>query len=282
MNGRRETPGQQLVDRGDIARAYEENQAWPPEVAEAVARHFLSSIQEAPRRCLFLGTATGVNDARPFARIAGAGDRILAGDLEPAFVDRLRARAKEEGLGNLDGRILDVTQDLSALGEFDLVTLLFVIHRLKDWKPTLDRLVRLVAPGGSFFISEFAGPGGIIYLSNEGGGRAADPVSRMIRRYFELLPERFAPALKSTDITPVLSRLAEVLTPLGHREFEWEQSVTPAEMHSRIEERAYAPFFSTRPSALLLEQLRNEFASEWTERVRQTEIVRIRRFGRLQ
>ncbi len=270
----------EIVDRGKIAQAYEENQAWPREVTEGAARYVLSSLPAAPRRCLVLGSATGVNDALPLARIADPGDRILAGDLEPAFLDRLRERAASEGLLNVEAHTLDITEDLSPLGKFDLISLFFVIHRLKAWEEVIDRLCGLVAPGGLFFISEFVGPSGIIYLSNENGGAAGDPVSRLIRRYFELLPERFAPALRSTCIRSVRERLGKVLKPAGHRDFIWRQSITPREMLRRIADRAYAPYFSTHPLPGLLEQLRGEFESEAARRIPMEETIRLYRFER--
>ena len=256
---------------------YEEYQAWPPEVAEGVAWFLRSGL---PRRGLVLGCATGVNDVLPLARVAGAGCRIVAGDVEPAFLERLQERVLSEGFSNIEARVIDVTKDLSPLGSFDLVSLLFVIHRLNPWEPVVDRVCGLVAPGGSFFIREFVGPGGIIYRSNEDGGMGTDPVTRMIRRYFELLPTRFAPSLKSTNIAPVLDRLEGLLESAGHRDFDWNQTLTPGEMFRRIQDRAYAPYFGTNPLPGAFDQLRAEFAGEWTEPVRQTEVIRIHRFRR--
>lgn len=261
---------------------YEEYQGWPSEVTEGLARYFLSAVEARPRRCLVLGAATGVNDALPLARAAAPGDCILAGDIEPAYLQRLRDRSVQEGLRNLDIRTLDVTQDLSTLGRFDLVSLLFVIHRLKNWEEVVDGLCRLVAPGGSFFVSEFSGPSGMIHLSNERGGRQSDPVSRLLRRYFELLPEDFAPALKSTSIAPVRSRLGESLEPMDHRDFTWRQTLTPAEVIRRIEGRAYAPFFSTHPTSGILDRLRAEFAAESGRRIELEETIRVFRFRKPQ
>ena len=264
----------------DVPDVYEEYQAWPRVMAEAVARYFLSALEGSSRRCLILGCATGVNDALPLARLARPSDRILAGDVEPRFLERLRDRAATEGLTNIEARRLDVTGDLSSLGRFDLVSLLFVIHRLKSWEEVIDRLRSMVDVGGSFLISEFVGPEGIIYLSNENGGAGRDPVSRLIRRYFELLPERFAPALKSTSIRPVLDRLGTILMPMGHQDFVWKQAISPRQMLTRIEKRAYAPYFSTHPTAGLLEELSREFAPELDSPVTMNEMIRIYRFGR--
>jgi SAM-dependent methyltransferase len=264
----------------DVSDVYEEYQAWPPEVTEGVARYLLSALGTAQGRCLVLGCATGVNDVLPLARAAGPARRIVAGDVEPGFLERLQERILSEGLSTVEARVLDVTQDLSPLGSFDLVSLLFVIHRLKRWEEVVDRVSGLLAPGGFFFISEFAGPGGIIYLSNEAGGTGTDSVSRMIRRYFELLPERFTPELKSTNIAPVLDRLAGILEPQDHQDFSWHQTIMPGEMFRRIRDKAYAPYFGTRPAPGGLDQLRAEFAGEWTQAVRQTEVIRIHRFRR--
>lgn len=264
----------------DIALAYEENQAWPVEVTKALSRYFLAALKAPPRRSLFLGSATGVNDALPFARVADPADRILAGDIEPAYLDRLRNQSAKERLGNVEARHLDVTTDLSDLGEFDLVTLLFVIHRLQSWEAVIPPLGRLLAPGGSFFISEFGGPSGIIYLSNENGGRGHDPVSRIIRRYFELLPEPFSPSLKSTWVRPVLECLGRIWRLMGHQDFAWKQILTPREMLRRIEGRAYAPYLRTHPGPNLLKQLGDELSVEADRPVALEETIRVYRFMR--
>lgn len=254
---------------------YEEYQSWPVEVTDGVARYLNSG---RPRSCAVLGSATGVNDALPLARIAGPRCRIVAGDLEPAFLERLQERIIQEGLSTVEGRLIDITRDLSPLGTFDAVSLLFVIHRIDGWEEAIDHVCRLVAPGGALYLSEFVGPGGIIYLSNERGGAGTDPVSRMIRRYFELVPAPFAPSLKSTNIAPVLERLATRLQADGHGDFGWNQTIMPAEMFRRIRDRAYAPYFGTIPSQGALDRLREEFAPDWCTAVRQTEVLRIHRF----
>lgn len=257
---------------------YERHQGWPAALRRRVARHLRGALGPSPRRCLFLGAATGVNDAIPFARLAGPRDRVIASDVEPDYLGRLREAAG--GLGNLGVRRIDVTRDLGDLGPHDLVALFFVIHRVGGWRGVVAGIPPLLRRGGSFFISEFAGPRGIIYLSNEGGGAGRDPVSRMIRRYFELLPGRFAPGLKSTRIRPVLEALAGRLRPAGHRDFAWPQELTAAEMYGKIEARAYAPYFGTRPTPEVLARLREEFLPEWGRRVRMRETVRIYRFMR--
>jgi SAM-dependent methyltransferase len=259
-------------DRADF---YERNQAWPPEVAGAVAA-WLRESSPGPVRAAFLGCATGVNDALPFARLAVPGDRILASDVDPDCLERLRAA----GLANVEVRRVDVARDLPSLGTFDLAALFFVIHRIADWPAAAEGLRSAVAPGGLLFTSEFAGPGGLIWRSNENGGEGDDPVARLIRRYFELAPGRFAPSLRSTRIRPFLDALEPAFAPDGRRDFAWRQVLTPAELLDRIETAAYAPYVAVRPPAGLLDRLRSEFAPELGTPCEQIETIRIHRLRR--
>lgn len=269
-----------LAGGTDPADFYELHQEWPAEVGRAVAEHLLSGLGPPPRRCLFLGSATGVNDVIPFGRLADPGDRIVGSDVEPAYLDRLEEHTRREGLQNVVVRRLDVRKDLADLEPFDLVTLLFVIHRVSDWQGVVAPLVGLVGPRGSLYVSEFAGPSGAIYLSNEQGGSLSDPVSRMIRRYFELLPESFDPPLKSTRIGPVREALAQHLRPIGFREFAWMQRISVGDMYTKIESKAYAPYVGTNPSPDVFDRLRREFEADWPRTIELTETVRIYRFVR--
>lgn len=265
----------------DPAGFYELHQAWPGETAAAIAEYLHAALgRRPPRRCLFLGAATGVNDVLPFARRADPADRIVGSDVVPAYLDALRERAAAEGLRQVEVRAVDSRRGLEALGTFDLVTLFFVIHRVPEWREVAGPLAGLVGEGGSLWVSEFAGPGGVIYLSNEAGGTGRDPVSRLIRRYFELLPERFDPPLKSTSIGPFRELLAGFLRPRESRDFVWPQRLTVGEMFAKIAARAYAPYFGTRASPELLERLRAEFAPEWGHEVAFEEKIRVYRFVR--
>jgi len=266
-----------LVSGLHRAESYEEHQAWPAEMAESVALH-LHQAAPAARTAAFLGCATGVNDALPFARLAPE-TRVLASDVDPDFLRALSARAR--GMANLEVRRIDIASDLGALDPVDLTAIFFVVHRLPAWESVVPGLLRLVAPGGRLFTSEFAGPGGLIHLSNENGGQAGDPISRLIRRYFELRGERFAPPLKSSNMGPFLAALARGLAPAGHRDFAWPQSLTVAEMWRKMESGAYAPYFSVRPPQALFDRLREEFSREWSDRVDLVETIRLHEFRRV-
>src|SRR5467141_116394 len=115
-----------------LAGFYELHQEWPREVGRALAEHLLSVLGPPPRRCLFLGSATGVNDVLPFARLADLRDRIVGSDVESAYLDRLAEHARQEDLQNIEVYRLDVRKDLADMGTFDIVTLFFVVHRRSE------------------------------------------------------------------------------------------------------------------------------------------------------
>ena len=273
-------PTARIPQARDIVADYEKHQRWPDVVTKKIARHFLHPLRPSPRRFLFLGTATGLNDALPVARISDPRDRILAVDIEDRFLQRLRDHGRAEGLANVNALKRDVTEDLSVLGKFDLVTLLFVIHRLKNWKRAVKRLMDRVAPGGSFYASEFAGPSGVIHLANEKGGNARNPIARLLRRYFDLASTAFDPELKSSSIRPVLDLIGGALQAAGHRDFAWRQTLTVGDVFEKIEARAYAPFWSSDRETLALNRLRAEFLREWKRRLVLVETIRIYRFVR--
>jgi SAM-dependent methyltransferase len=244
-----------------LAQVYEAHQEWETAAVEAVARFLL---EPRPRSAAFLGCASGANDALPFARLA-PDVPVLASDVDPDFLRALRARAP----GNMEVRHVDIRR-LDGLGVYDAVALFFVIHRVPGGERLAPSIARLVAPGGRFYASEFAGPDGLLYLANE-GARGRDPVSRLLRRYAELRP--FHAPLKSTNIRPFLDALP--LRPEGHRDVPWRQSLSVRELLRRMELGAHAPFVGTPPE--LLDRLRREFPGD--ERRELTETIRVYRFA---
>src|SRR6266704_421093 len=102
-----------LPGSADVADFYELHQEWPKEVGRALAAHLLSVLGPPPRRCLFLGSATGVNDVLPFARLADLRDRIVGSDVESTYLDRLAEHARQEDLQNIEVHHLDVRKDLA-------------------------------------------------------------------------------------------------------------------------------------------------------------------------
>lgn len=147
---------------------------------------------------------------------------------------------------------------------------LFVLHRLQARAVEgAERLAACVAPGGRLYVSEFAGPRGLIAMCNEPRWRKG-VAGRMLSRYFER--HRFDATLRSTDIAPVRARLSELLKPEKARDFRWRYALTLAEVFRRMRRRAYAPFFGGPEE---LDGLRREFEADFGREVDFVEIIRV-------
>ncbi|MGH7475977.1 MAG: class I SAM-dependent methyltransferase [Longimicrobiales bacterium] len=122
----------------------------------------------------FLDVAAGSGALSiPAARL---GARVLATDLSPAMVERLEARARQEGLTDLEARAMDgQALDLDD-GEFDIAGSQFGVMLFPDLPRALRELVRVIRPGGRVLLVTLGPPQQIEFLSFFlGAMRAAVP-----------------------------------------------------------------------------------------------------------
>lgn len=88
----------------------------------------------------------------PAARI---GAEVLATDLAPTMIERLTARARAEGLANIEGRVMD-GQDLDLDDDtFDVAVSVNGVSLFPDLPRGLAELVRVTRPGGRVAIAAF-------------------------------------------------------------------------------------------------------------------------------
>jgi len=101
----------------------------------------------------FLDVASGSGAlSLPAARL---GAKVLAADISPVMIERLRARVNEEGLSNLKGRVMDGEHlDLND-NTFDIAGSQFGVMLFWDFQKGLSELVRVTRPGGTVFLVVF-------------------------------------------------------------------------------------------------------------------------------
>jgi len=97
----------------------------------------------------------------PAARL---GARVLAVDLSPAMIERLNARARDEGLPELEGQVMDGhALDLDD-DTFDMAGSQFGVMLFPDLRRGLSEMVRVTRPGGTVLMVAYGPPQGVEFL----------------------------------------------------------------------------------------------------------------------
>ncbi|MEX2542705.1 MAG: methyltransferase domain-containing protein [Trueperaceae bacterium] len=104
----------------------------------------------------FLDVAAGSGALSiPAARL---GAQVVAVDFAPTMIERLQARARDEGLSNLEGRVMDGhALELEDDG-FDIAGSQFGVMLFPDLPRALAELARVTKPGGRVLLVAFGPP----------------------------------------------------------------------------------------------------------------------------
>lgn len=104
----------------------------------------------------FLDVAAGTGALSLTAARLGA--QVLATDISSTMVDRLNARAREEGLSNLEARVMDGHNLDLEDDTFDVSGSQFGVMLFPDLPRGLRELARVTKPGGRVLIAAFGPP----------------------------------------------------------------------------------------------------------------------------
>ena len=110
----------------------------------------------APARVLEVGAGTGGTTSLILPKLKGCASYVFS-DVSQLFLDRARAKFSPE-YPFLSTRLFDVSKDPAAQGfedsSFDLIVAANVLHAAPEIKPCVERLRRLLAPGGALVLLE--------------------------------------------------------------------------------------------------------------------------------
>ena len=95
---------------------------------------------------------------------ARTGAEVVATDISPAMVKRLEARAREEGLSNLDARVMDGHALNLENDSFDIAGSQFGVMLFPDLPRGLSELARVTKPGGRVVLVTMGSPSDIEFL----------------------------------------------------------------------------------------------------------------------
>jgi ubiquinone/menaquinone biosynthesis C-methylase UbiE len=101
-----------------------------------------------------LGAGTGFFEA-PLARAVGTEGKVLALDVEPNMVEHLRERAVEEGLPQVEARLVAPGDPGLAPASVDRILIVNTWHHIDDRGPYSAKLRAALKPGGSIHIVDF-------------------------------------------------------------------------------------------------------------------------------
>jgi ubiquinone/menaquinone biosynthesis C-methylase UbiE len=111
----------------------------------------------------FLDVAAGTGALGITAARLGA--RVLATDISVVMVERLNARAREAGLANLEGRVMDGQALELESDTFDISGSQYGVMLFPDLSRGLSELVRVTKAGGRVLIVAFGSPMKVEFLS---------------------------------------------------------------------------------------------------------------------
>jgi ubiquinone/menaquinone biosynthesis C-methylase UbiE len=141
-----------------IARGYDEF-VTPTHVwlgREAVTR---AGVRRGTR---FLDVAAGSGALSiPAARL---GAKVLATDLSPVMIERLEARAREEGLSEIETRIMDGHALELEDDTFDVAGSQYGVMLFPDLPRALREMARVTRPGGRVFLVVYGPPAQVEFL----------------------------------------------------------------------------------------------------------------------
>jgi ubiquinone/menaquinone biosynthesis C-methylase UbiE len=96
--------------------------------------------------------------------VARLGAEVVAVDLSPVMIERLSARARAEGLANLEGHVMD-GQSLDLVDDtFDIAASQFGVMLFPDLLGGLREMTRVTKPGGKVVLVVYAAPPTIDFI----------------------------------------------------------------------------------------------------------------------
>jgi ubiquinone/menaquinone biosynthesis C-methylase UbiE len=88
------------------------------------------------------------------ARAVGPAGKVVAVDIEPKMIERVRRRARAEGITNLEAKTATVYDLPFRDATFDAVTMIAVISEIPDPQRALTEFNRVLKPAGTLAFSE--------------------------------------------------------------------------------------------------------------------------------
>jgi ubiquinone/menaquinone biosynthesis C-methylase UbiE len=88
------------------------------------------------------------------ARRVGDGGQVITVDIEPKMIERVKQKARVEGITNIEARVADVYELPFEEGVFDVVYMIAVIGEIPAPERAMQEFHRVLSPEGTLVFSE--------------------------------------------------------------------------------------------------------------------------------
>lgn len=146
------TPQQTRDAWSGVAEGYDE---FVTPLVIPLAEQVLGRV-DVRRGTRFLDVAAGTGALSLAAGRLGA--HVVATDVAPAMIERLEARARDEGLSNLEAHVMDAHELELDEDSFDISASQLGVTVIPDVKVGLGEMVRVARPGGKVLIAALGPP----------------------------------------------------------------------------------------------------------------------------
>ena len=89
-------------------------------------------------------------------------------DSSPGMIDVFNAKIKDQGLTNVNARLLDTDKGEALDGRYHLVVSSMALHHIKEIEPLLGQFYDILRPGGYLCIADLDPDDGRFHENNEG------------------------------------------------------------------------------------------------------------------
>jgi predicted methyltransferase len=142
-----------------------------------------------------IGAGIGYYSLR-LAKRVGANGRVLATDIQPEMLSRLRTNMEKAGIANIEPILSTPTDAKLPAGQLDLALMVDVYHELAQPEETMAQVRRALKPSGRLVLIEYRGEDPTVPIKPEHKMTLAqvraelEPMGFQFQRVYDFLPRQ--------------------------------------------------------------------------------------------
>ena len=186
--GRAIAPAMSYLGADWLERAERDSLEQPDKVLETIGVTPGSTVAD-------IGAGTGYYSLR-IAKKVGPHGRVLATDIQPEMLARLKTNMQQAGISNIETRLATPTDAKLPVGQLDLALMVDVYHELARPEETMAQIRRALKPEGKLVLIEYRGEDPSVPIKPEHKMTLAqvrteiEPMGFQLKQVFDFLPRQ--------------------------------------------------------------------------------------------